>query len=248
MSILDGPFFLQKYLTEKYKTVFKLIFTLQFLVEEKMSGYFITFEGPDGAGKTTIINEIMKNFPEMVKNEVLVTREPGGSKISETIRKIILDPQNKEMDDRTEALLYAAQRGQHVNEVLRPALRENKIIFSDRYVDSSLAYQGVGRNLGIDAVKAINDFATGNLEPDLTLFFDLKPEEGLARIKKLRPDQEDRLEQEKLAFHNKVYAGYLELAERYPQRIKKVDASAPIPEVVKQSVKIIRKQLPEIFK
>lgn len=213
-----------------------------------MRGYFITFEGPDGAGKTTIIQEIMKTFPQEVNREVMVTREPGGSNISETIRDIILDPNNKEMDDRTEALLYAAQRGQHVNEKLRPELNSGKIILSDRYIDSSLAYQGVGRNLGIDEVKAINDFATGNLQADLTLFFDIDPEVGLARIKKLRPDQEDRLEQEKLDFHKKVYKGYQELVARYPERIKVVDASKSISEVVDQSVKIIRKQLPEIFK
>lgn len=212
-----------------------------------MKGSLITFEGPDGAGKTTIINEILKQVPEMKRSNILVTREPGGSKISETIRQIILDPANKEMDDRTEALLYAAQRGQHVNETIIPALEAGKIIFSDRYVDSSLAYQGVGRNLGIEAVQAINDFATNNLSADLTLFFDIDPAAGLARIEKLRPDQEDRLEQEKLAFHEKVYQGYKQLINLYPERIKTVDASKSIPEVVAQSVKIIKSKFPEIF-
>lgn len=212
-----------------------------------MKGSLITFEGPDGAGKTTIINEILKQIPESKRSNVLVTREPGGSKISETIRQIILDPNNKEMDDRTEALLYAAQRGQHVNETIVPALNAGKTIFSDRYIDSSLAYQGVGRNLGIEAIKTINDFATNNLTADLTLFFDIKPAEGLARIKKLRPDQEDRLEQEKLAFHEKVYDGYKQLINLYPERIKIVDASKSIPEVVEQSVKIIKSKYPDIF-
>lgn len=212
-----------------------------------MKGSLITFEGPDGAGKTTIINEILKQVPEMKRSNILVTREPGGSKISETIRQIILDPANKEMDDRTEALLYAAQRGQHVNETIIPALEAGKIIFSDRYIDSSLAYQGVGRNLGIEAVQAINDFATNNLSADLTLFFDIDPAAGLARIEKLRPDQEDRLEQEKLAFHEKVYQGYKQLINLYPERIKTVDASKSIPEVVAQSVKIIKSKFPEIF-
>ncbi|QNQ81433.1 dTMP kinase [Lactobacillus sp. PV034] len=212
-----------------------------------MRGHFITFEGPDGAGKTTIINEILKQIPAAKKKNILVTREPGGSKISETIRQIILDPANKEMDDRTEALLYAAQRGQHINETVRPALMAGKNVFSDRYIDSSLAYQGVGRNLGIEAVQLINDFATNNLVADLTLFFDLKPEIGLARIKKLRPDQEDRLEQEKLAFHQKVYEGYQELLSRDKKRIKVVDASQSIPDVVAQSVKIIKSKFPEIF-
>lgn len=212
-----------------------------------MKGRLITFEGPDGAGKTTIINEILKQIPASKQANVLVTREPGGSKISETIRQIILDPNNKEMDDRTEALLYAAQRGQHVNETIIPALRAGKIIFSDRYIDSSLAYQGVGRDLGIESVKAINDFATNNLSADLTLFFDIEPAVGLARIKKLRPNQEDRLEQEKLAFHEKVYDGYKQLVSLYPERIKSVDASQSIPEVVEQSVKIIKSKFPDIF-
>ena len=212
-----------------------------------MQGSLITFEGPDGAGKTTIINEILKQIPEIKRANILVTREPGGSKISETIRQIILDPANKEMDDRTEALLYAAQRGQHVNETIIPALKAGKIIFSDRYVDSSLAYQGVGRDLGIAAVQAINDFATNNLSADLTLFFDIDPAAGLARIEKLRPDQEDRLEQEKLDFHEKVYQGYKQLINLYPDRIKTVDASKSIPEVVAQSVIIIKSKFPEIF-
>ena len=151
------------------------------------------------------------------------------------------------MDDRTEALLYAAQRGQHVNETIIPALKAGKIIFSDRYVDSSLAYQGVGRDLGIAAVQAINDFATNNLSADLTLFFDIDPAAGLARIEKLRPDQEDRLEQEKIDFHEKVYQGYKQLINLYPDRIKTVDASKSIPEVVAQSVKIIKSKFPEIF-
>ncbi|GBG04287.1 dTMP kinase [Lactobacillus rodentium] len=212
-----------------------------------MKGHFITFEGPDGAGKTTIINEIFKQIPQDKQTKILVTREPGGSKISETIRQIILDPANKEMDDRTEALLYAAQRGQHVNETILPALSTGKTVFSDRYIDSSLAYQGVGRDLGIDDVKEINNFATNNLTPDLTLFFDLPPEVGLARIQKLRPDQEDRLEQEKLTFHQKVYEGYQELVKRYPDRIQVVDASQTIPEVTAQSVKILKRKFPDLF-
>lgn len=212
-----------------------------------MKGHFITFEGPDGAGKTTIINEIFKQIPQDKQTKILVTREPGGSKISETIRQIILDPANKEMDDRTEALLYAAQRGQHVNEKVLPALSAGKTVFSDRYIDSSLAYQGVGRDLGIDDVKEINNFATNNLTPDLTLFFDLPPEVGLARIQKLRPDQEDRLEQEKLTFHQKVYEGYQELVKRYPDRIQVVDASQTIPEVTAQSVKILKRKFPDLF-
>lgn len=168
-----------------------------------MRGYFISLEGPDGAGKSTVLQQVLAKISSELTTQYLVTREPGGSKISEKIRKIILDPMNKKMCDRTEALLYAASRSQLIEEVLKPALKSGKIVFADRYVDSSLAYQGAGRNLGIKEVKAINDFATDGLEPDLTLFFALKPEIGLARIDKERPDHEDRLEQEKLAFHQK---------------------------------------------
>ena len=212
-----------------------------------MRGYLITFEGQEGESKNTVINELIKQLPKEIQEKTIITREPGGSKISENIRTIILDPANKEMDDRTEALLYAAQRSQHVSEVIRPALEAGKIVLSDRFIDSSLAYQGVGRNLGVEAVKQINDFGTGGLEPDLTIFLDLDPATGLARIEKERAGQEDRLEQEKLAFHQKVYAGYTDLLKRYPDRIKKVDANLPIKEVAANSVKIIRKQLPDIF-
>lgn len=213
-----------------------------------MEGHLITFEGPDGAGKSTVLQEVIEEISPQLKNAYIITREPGGSKISEKIRAIILDPANKEMDDKTEALLYAASRSQLVSEVIRPALESGKVVFSDRFVDSSLAYQGVGRKLGIDEVKAINDFATGYLEPDLTLFLDIDPKIGLARIEKLRPDQEDRLEQEKIEFHQNLYQGYQKINQKYADRVKIVDASAPLPEVVAQSVKIIRKQLPEIFK
>lgn len=213
-----------------------------------MEGHLITFEGPDGAGKSTVLQEVIEEISPQLKNAYIITREPGGSKISEKIRAIILDPANKEMDDKTEALLYAASRSQLVSEVIRPALESGKVVFSDRFVDSSLAYQGVGRKLGIDEVKAINDFATGYLEPDLTLFLDIDPKIGLSRIEKLRPDQEDRLEQEKIEFHQNLYQGYQKINQKYADRVKIVDASAPLPEVVAQSVKIIRKQLPEIFK
>lgn len=213
-----------------------------------MNGYFITFEGPDGAGKTTIIDEIIKTIKDQVIAPIKVTREPGGSTISENIRQIILDPDNDKMNNRTEALLYAAARSQHIFEVIKPELEAGNIVFSDRFVDSSLAYQGVGRNLGIDEVKSINDFATNSLKPVLTLFFDIDPKQGLLRIKKARAGHEDRLELEKLAFHQKVYQGYQTLFAQESDRIKVVDARLSIPEVTLQSVKIIRKQLPEIFK
>lgn len=212
-----------------------------------MRGFFISFEGPDGAGKSTVLAEVLKQIGPKFKAQYLVTREPGGSKIAEKIRKIILDPENVKMSDRTEALLYASARSQHVEEIIKPALNEGKIVISDRFVDSSLAYQGAGRNLGIKEVKEINDFATGGLEPDLTLFFDLDPKIGLARIEKLRPGHEDRLEQEKLAFHEKVYEGYQEVNRLYSDRISIIDASKPFEEVVETTISTIQKRLPELF-
>lgn len=212
-----------------------------------MKGFFISLEGPDGAGKSTVLQEVLAKICPEMKAQYLVTREPGGSKIAEKIREIILDPANDKMDDRTEALLYAAARSQHVEEIIKPALKAGKVVFSDRFVDSSLAYQGAGRDLGISEVKTINDFATGGLEPDLTLFFDINPEIGLKRIKKLRPDNEDRLEQEKLAFHEKVYAGYKEIEKMSSDRIKTIDASQPIDHVVTETINVIKENLPELF-
>ncbi|KRL91223.1 thymidylate kinase [Lactobacillus kalixensis DSM 16043] len=216
-------------------------------MEDFMKGFFISLEGPDGAGKSTVLQEVLKQIGPEMKTQYLVTREPGGSKIAEKIREIILDPENDKMDDRTEALLYAAARSQHVEEIVKPALMQGKVVFSDRFVDSSLAYQGAGRDLGIKEVKEINDFATGGLEPDLTIFFDLDPEIGLKRIKKLRPDNEDRLEQEKLAFHKKVYTGYKEVEKLYPDRIKTIDASQALEQVVEDTVNLIKSYLPELF-
>ena len=212
-----------------------------------MQGYFITFEGPDGAGKTTVINEVVKAIQGQCKREILVTREPGGSKIAEKIRDIILDPANTEMNAKTEALLYAASRSQHVSEIINPALKRGDLVMSDRFVDSSLAYQGQGRGLGIDEGAQINAFATGHLEPDLTIFLDLDPAQGLARIAKVRSGSEDRLEQEKLAFHEEVYRGYQKVNQAHPDRVKVVDASQDLPQVVAASVKLVKSTFPELF-
>ena len=174
-----------------------------------------------------------------------MTREPGGSKIAEKIRDIILDPANDKMDPKTEALLYAAARSQHVEEIIKPAINEGKVVFSDRFVDSSLAYQGQGRDLGITKVKRINDFATDKLDPDLTFFLDIAPEIGLSRIKKLRPAQEDRLEQEDIVFHQKVYEGFLKVIKMYPDRFVVINATQPIDQVVKQVVTELKQRLPK---
>ena len=209
-----------------------------------MKSYFISFEGPDGSGKSTVLKQVVAEIGPRLKTQYLVTREPGGSKIAEKIRQLILDPVNEEMSAKTEALLYAASRSQHMFETVIPALKAGKIVFSDRFVDSSLAYQGAGRELGIAAVKQINDFATSKIEPDLTIFLDVKPQVGLTRIAKERAGQEDRLEQEKLNFHQKVYQGYQEVIKAHPERIKVVDANKPFNLVVKDCVKIIANRLP----
>lgn len=194
-------------------------------------GLFITIEGPDGAGKSTQI-PFIKRFLEEKGYKVLLTREPGGTVIGEKIRDILLDKEHKEMSDVTEALLYAASRAQHVAELIIPALKEGKIVLCDRFVDSSMVYQGKGRNLGLESIRDINDFATIGLKPDLTILLDLDPEIGLNRVKKVK--EVDRLEQEKLTFHRKVYEGYMELATMYPERIKVISANRSIEEVSKE--------------
>ena len=193
-----------------------------------MRGLFITIEGPDGSGKSTQIENIRKFFED--KNiEIVFTREPGGTPIGERIREIILDNRFKEMDSMTEAMLYAASRAQHVAEIIRPALEAGKVVVCDRFVDSSLAYQGYGRGLGED-VEIINSFAIKECMPDVTFLMKLDPDVGNHRIEENRHDQ-DRLEHEKLSFHQKVYKGYLKLEEKYPDRIVGIDASKGIDEI-----------------
>ncbi|MDF7669039.1 dTMP kinase [Lactobacillus sp. ESL0703] len=210
-----------------------------------MKSFFISFEGPDGSGKSTVLEQVVAQIAPKLRVQYLVTREPGGSKIAEQIRQFILDPANIAMSAKTEALLYAASRSQHMAETIIPALEKGQVVFSDRFVDSSLAYQGVGRDLGIEAVKAINDFATSGIEPDVTIFLDVQPEVGLARIAKDHGGQEDRLEQEKLSFHQKVYQGYQWVNQQYSDRIEIVNANRPLSQVVADCVKIVVNRLPK---
>ncbi|MGN4127741.1 dTMP kinase [Lysinibacillus sphaericus] len=192
---------------------------------------FITFEGPEGAGKTTVIHKITERFAE--KNiDVLATREPGGIEIAEKIRTIILNPAHTAMDERTEALLYAAARSQHYFEKVRPALDAGKLVICDRFIDSSLAYQGYARGIGVDEVLSINEFAIGKELPDITILFDLAPEVGLARIHAHDEREVNRLDVESLAFHQKVREGYLLLVERYPERIHVINADQNIERVI----------------
>ena len=159
-----------------------------------MSGIFITIEGPDGAGKTSVINELYPRLQMLAKKGIIKTREPGGSKIAEKIRQIILDPRHGEMDERTEALLYAAARRQHLVEVILPALNAGKIVICDRFVDSSLAYQGAGRRIGMAEIAQLNEFATEGTQPDFTLYLDVDSDTGLRRIQQNRTHQIDRVD------------------------------------------------------
>ena len=193
-------------------------------------GYFISIEGPDGSGKSTQIENIKKYFEER-KIDTVFTREPGGTAIGERIREIILDNNCKEMSYMTEAMLYAASRAQHVEQIIRPALASGKVVICDRFVDSSIAYQGFGRKL-VEQVKVINDFAVDGCMPNITFLFELDPRIGKHRINQ---SSQDRLESEKDSFHLDVYNGYLKLKEMYPDRIIGIDAS--------QSIESIRNQI-----
>lgn len=205
-----------------------------------MKGLFITIEGLDGAGKTTQIG-FVKEFMVNQGYEVIITREPGGTSIGEKIRKIVLDRDNGEMSSKTEALLYAASRSQHVSEVIEPALRKGIVVICDRFVDSSLVYQGAGRALGYESIRIINEFATNHLEPDLTILFDIPPEVTIERLKTSR--QSDRLEQEEIHFHYKVYNEYIALSNKFPNRIKIVNAKNTIEQIKKDIEEIIKKLL-----
>ena len=197
---------------------------------------FITLEGPEGSGKTTAVDYAVSKLEEM-GYKIVRTREPGGTPISEQIRNVILDKANTAMDERTEALLYAASRRQHLVEKVWPALKEGKIVICDRYLDSSLAYQGGARGLGVENILNVNNFATEGTFPDLTLLFDIDPKIGLARIAANANREVNRLDLEKLDFHNKVRNTFLELAKRYPERFIVIDASKSREEVAEATLK-----------
>ncbi len=210
-----------------------------------MQGHFITVEGGEGSGKTTVLEIVYQELRALGYN-VLVTREPGGIPIAENIREIILNPSNTQMEKRTEALLYAAARRQHLIEVIAPALKRGYIVLCDRFIDSSLVYQGHARGIGMKEVLEINNFAIGDLYPELTMFFDIKPEEGLARIAQNKDREKNRLDLEELAFHQKVYEGYHLLLNKYPERIKQIDASKEINEVASETLACILKKMNEL--
>ncbi len=199
-------------------------------------GLFVTVEGTDGSGKTTQITKMREHLTSM-GCEVLLTREPGGTRISENIRSIILDPEYTEMSDTAELLLYSAARAQLVEQVIRPAIEKNVTVICDRYVDSFYAYQGFGRGIALDRLENVTNIAISGLMPDITFFLDLDPEIGLKR--RMESTGSDRIENELMDFHRKVYGGYRELAKRFPERIKTIDASRSEAEVWRD----IRRQL-----
>ena len=205
-------------------------------------GLFIAFEGGEGAGKSTVLDKIY-NWMKDENIPCIKTREPGGIKISEQIRSVILDNNNTEMDERTEALLYAAARRQHLVEKIIPALNEGKVVLCDRFIDSSLAYQGYARGIGMDEILEINKFAIGEYTPNLSIFFDLAPSEGLKRINIDNNREVNRLDNEKLDFHNKVREGYYKILEKDKDRIVKIDASKSIDKVYEDVKYIIRQWL-----
>ena len=202
---------------------------------------FVSFEGPDGSGKTTQIY-LLAGWLREQGHEVVLTREPGGTAIGAQIRAVLHDPVNTEMDATAEILLYSADRAQHVAQFIRPALASGKIVISDRYADSTLAYQGYGRGLDLEMLRAITRFATGGLVPDLTLYLDITPEEGLQR-RRLGGDEWNRLDAEALEFHQRVRAGYLELVEREPGRWVVVNAARPVAQVQAEIKTLVQARL-----
>lgn len=196
-------------------------------------------EGPDGAGKTTQI-ELLKNYLETKGYDIIITREPGGTAISEAIRDIILNPEYEEMSYMTELLLYASARAQLVNQVIKPALQDGKAVICDRFVESSAVYQGIGRGLGVEMVYEVNSYALGEVKPKLTIFMDLDAEEGIKRKK--NQAELDRMEKEDLCFHKRVVEGYRQLAQLYPERIVPINATLPIEEIHSMIIEEVKKR------
>lgn len=207
-------------------------------------GKFISFEGLDGSGKTSVMQAIQARLVERLgADKIVMTREPGGTPLGETIREVLLADAAKTMDPVTEALLFAASRRQHVVEKIQPALAKQQWVLSDRFLDSSLAYQGGGRQLGVETVQAINAVAVNDCLPDLTIFLDVPRTAGLERIQKHRQNQVNRLDQEQADFYERVRATFLTLAHENPARLVVVDATQPLAEVVAAVWQVIETRL-----
>ncbi|BAK59732.1 dTMP kinase [Lactococcus garvieae] len=206
-----------------------------------MNGILISLEGPDGAGKTTVLQRIL---PELEKTsyKILSTREPGGVRVAEEIRNIILSTENTEIDSKTELMLFAAARRLHMQTKMLPALAAGEMVIVDRFIDSSVAYQGYGRELGVEPVNWLNEFATDGLKPDLTLYFDIDTDVALERIMKNRADEVNRLDLERAEMHSKVRQGYLEIVKQEPERFVTIDASQELDKVVADTLTVIKKK------
>ena len=205
-------------------------------------GIFISLEGPDGAGKSSVLEALIPILE--AKGQALVTtREPGGVAVAEKIRDVVLDPKHTEIDEKTELLLYIASRRQHLVERILPALDRGEMVLVDRFIDSSVAYQGFGRGLKVADIDWLNDFATDGLKPDLTLYFDIEAEEGLARIAKSKERGADRLDRESVEWHRRVREGYLSILEKEPNRVRKIDASQPLEKVVADTLAVLAERV-----
>ncbi|EHJ53050.1 dTMP kinase [Streptococcus macacae] len=205
-------------------------------------GFLLSLEGPDGAGKTTVLEKILPQLKRFVSSKVVATREPGGVAIAERIRDIILDVEHTNMDDKTELLLYIAARRQHLVERILPEFDQGNFVIVDRFVDSSVAYQGYGRGLDRQAVSWLNTYVTDGLYPDLTLYLDVDSETGLQRIEQNKEREVNRLDLEKLDLHKRVRAGYLKLAQENPERIVTIDAAQPLDKVVADAMAVIQQK------
>ncbi len=201
-----------------------------------MRGRYITIEGCEGVGKSTQLANLKQYF-ETKGIEAVFTREPGGTPISEQIRSVILDPNNKDMTPTAELLLYAAARRQHTEQLVKTAIAQGKVVVCDRYIDSTTAYQGYARGLDLNLIHTLNRLAMGDVAIDMTLFLDLEPSKGFAR--KGGADGDDRMERESLAFHERVYQGYCAVAAANPERVKRIDASADADTVFARIVKAL---------
>lgn len=208
----------------------------------KQTGKLISLEGPEGAGKSSVLEKICEQL-DADGVDYITTREPGGVAIAEKIREVILDPDHTAMDAKTELLLYIASRRQHLTERVLPALQVGKVVLMDRFIDSSVAYQGYGRGLSTADIDWLNQFATDGLKPDLTLYFDIEVEEGLARIAKNKDREVNRLDLEGLDLHRRVRAGYLAILEQEPERMVKIDARPALDMVVTATKEALKERL-----
>ncbi|WP_368399949.1 dTMP kinase [Streptococcus anginosus] len=205
-------------------------------------GIFISLEGPDGAGKSSVLEALIPIL-EAKGQAFVTTREPGGVAVAEKIRDVVLDPKHTEIDEKTELLLYIASRRQHLVERILPALDRGEMVLVDRFIDSSVAYQGFGRGLKVVDIDWLNDFATDGLKPDLTLYFDIEAEEGLARIAKSKERGADRLDRESVEWHRRVREGYLSILKKEPNRVRKIDASQPLEKVVADTLAVLAERV-----